>query len=89
MNPPVFPGASQQPFGADGKKNDENTPSPSQGPWIGENPPAHAADEDQRYFYKTLEDNGLIADIDQKTDVNSLPAGIQWVRYPDGSVSRR
>jgi hypothetical protein len=39
-------------------------------------------------FYKQLEENGQLVDVDGNTDVSALPAKVTHVRYPDGTVKR-
>jgi allantoicase len=39
-------------------------------------------------FYKQLEENGQLVNVDSNTDVSALPAKVTHVRYPDGTVKR-
>jgi hypothetical protein len=39
-------------------------------------------------FYKQLEENGQLVDVEGNTDVSALPAKVTHVRYPDGTVKR-
>jgi hypothetical protein len=39
-------------------------------------------------FYKQLEENGQLVDVDDNTDVSALPAKVTHVHYPDGTVKR-
>jgi len=39
-------------------------------------------------FYKQLEENGQLVNVDGNTNVSALPAKVTHVRYPDGTVKR-
>ena len=47
-----------------------------------------AEQADAAQFYKQLEENGQLVDVDNNTDVSALPAKVTHVRYPDGTVKR-
>ncbi len=51
--------------------------------------PSPAADDEQaQRYYRDKEHRGEIADVDDTTDVASLPPEVTHVRYPDGRVRR-
>lgn len=51
--------------------------------------PASGAAEDERaVYYRHLEERGALQDVDEETDIESLPSAVTHVRYPDGRVER-
>jgi hypothetical protein len=46
-----------------------------------------AAGERERY-YRRLEERGVLVDVDEDTDLSSLPSTVTHVRHPDGGVER-
>jgi hypothetical protein len=52
-------------------------------------PPSGGSAEDERaVYYRHLEERGELQDIDEETDLESLPSKVTHVRYPDGRVER-
>jgi len=39
-------------------------------------------------YYRDLEELGVLMDVDEETDLDSLPSQATHVRYPDGRVER-
>lgn len=50
-------------------------------------PPENMDDEAKR-FVAVLEQNGQLADVEEKVDTSKLPSKITHVRYPDGRILR-
>jgi hypothetical protein len=47
-----------------------------------------AQDITAQRFYEQLEQAGQIVDVDENTDLASLPPRITHIRHPDGSIER-
>ena len=53
--------------------------------------PSHAdgsAETEREQYYRNLEERGALKDVDEHTDLSSLPSAVTHVRYPDGRVER-
>jgi hypothetical protein len=51
-------------------------------------PRGGVADEDRRRYYRDLEELGALVDVEEGTDLASLPSRVTHVRYPNGRVER-
>jgi hypothetical protein len=47
-----------------------------------------AADDERAQYHRHLEERGALKDVDEGTDLSSLPPTVTHVRYPDGRVVR-
>ena len=45
-------------------------------------------DDERELYYRHLEERGALKDLDEGTDLSSLPPKVTHVRYPDGRVER-
>ena len=43
---------------------------------------------DREQYYRRLEERGVLKDVDDDTDLASLPSTVTHVRHPDGRVER-
>ena len=46
------------------------------------------ADAEREQYYRHLEERGALKDVDDDTDLSSLPSTVTHVRHPDGRVER-
>lgn len=46
------------------------------------------ADDEREQYYRHLEERGALTNVDERTDLSSLPPTVTHVRYPDGRVVR-
>ena len=68
------------------RKKVKTMPPPS--PQPSRDAPTAAEQAEAAQFYKQLEENGQLVDVDANTDVSALPAKVTHVRYRDGTVKR-
>jgi hypothetical protein len=47
-----------------------------------------SAEDERAVYYRHLEERGALQDVDEETDLESLPSAVTHVRYPDGRVER-
>ena len=47
-----------------------------------------SAEDERQQYYRHLEERGALKDVDEATDLSSLPSTVTHVRYPDGRVER-
>jgi len=45
-------------------------------------------DEETKVYYKRLEEVGRLADVDETTDLATLPPHVTHIRWPDGRIER-
>jgi|GraSoiStandDraft_50_1057286.scaffolds.fasta_scaffold1073109_1 hypothetical protein len=68
------------------RKKVKNMPPPT--PQSSRDETTSAEQAEAAQFYKQLEENEQLVDVDNNTDVSALPAKVTHVRYPDGTVKR-
>jgi hypothetical protein len=50
--------------------------------------PGGSAEDEREQYYRHLEERGALKDVDDDTDLSSLPSTVTHVRHPDGRVER-